>query len=70
MRIQTVRPPGSKNRHPVPRHDVGKTTRPELTLKHRANEHVKRQAKPARHGLTCDQSHSILGFASGWSWRD
>lgn len=44
MRIQTVRPPGSKNRHPVPRHDVGKTTRPELTLKHRANEHVKRQA--------------------------
>jgi DDE superfamily endonuclease len=29
------RPPGSKNRRPVPRHDVGKTTRRELTLKAR-----------------------------------
>jgi hypothetical protein len=29
------RPPGSKNRHPAPRHDVGKTTRRELTLKAR-----------------------------------
>jgi DDE superfamily endonuclease len=27
------RPPGSKNRRPAPRHDVGKTTRRELTLK-------------------------------------
>jgi hypothetical protein len=27
------RPPGSKNRHPAPRHDVGKTTRRERTLK-------------------------------------
>jgi hypothetical protein len=27
------RPPGSKNRHPARRHDVGKTTRRELTLK-------------------------------------
>ncbi len=27
------RPPGSKNRHPAPRHDVGKTTRRALTLK-------------------------------------
>jgi hypothetical protein len=26
------RPPGSKNRHPAPRHDVGKTTKRELTL--------------------------------------
>ena len=22
------------------------------------------------HGLACDQSHRILGFAPGWSWRD
>jgi DDE superfamily endonuclease len=29
------RPPGSKNRHPAPRYDVGKTTRRELTLKAR-----------------------------------
>jgi hypothetical protein len=29
------RPPGSKNRHPAPRHDVGKTTRRERTLKAR-----------------------------------
>jgi hypothetical protein len=29
------RPPGSKNRHPAPRHDVGKTTRRERTLKTR-----------------------------------
>jgi DDE superfamily endonuclease len=29
------RPPGSKNRRPAPRHDVGKTTRRELTLKGR-----------------------------------
>jgi DDE superfamily endonuclease len=29
------RPPGSKNRHPAPRHDVGKTTKRELTLKTR-----------------------------------
>ena len=29
------RPPGSKNRHPAPRHDVGKTTKRELTLKAR-----------------------------------
>ncbi len=29
------RPPGSKNRHPARRHDVGKTTRRELTLKAR-----------------------------------
>ena len=28
-------PPGSKNRHPAPRHDVGKTTKRELTLKAR-----------------------------------
>jgi hypothetical protein len=27
------RPPGSKNRHPAPRYDVGKTTKRELTLK-------------------------------------
>jgi hypothetical protein len=27
------RPPGSKNRHPAPRHNVGKTTRRERTLK-------------------------------------
>jgi hypothetical protein len=27
------RPPGSKNRHPTPRHDVGKTTKRDLTLK-------------------------------------
>jgi|tagenome__1003787_1003787.scaffolds.fasta_scaffold20831729_1 hypothetical protein len=27
------RPPGSKNRRPAPRHDVGKTTKRELTLK-------------------------------------
>jgi hypothetical protein len=27
------RPPGSKNRNPAPRHDVGKTTKRELTLK-------------------------------------
>jgi hypothetical protein len=27
------RPPGSKNRHPAPHHDVGKTTKRELTLK-------------------------------------
>ncbi len=33
------RPPGSKNRHPAPRHDVGKTTRRELTLKAR-REHA------------------------------
>ena len=26
------RPPGSKNRHPATRHDVGKTTRRDLTL--------------------------------------
>jgi hypothetical protein len=30
------RPPGSKNRHPAPRHDVGKTTRRERTLKARS----------------------------------
>jgi DDE superfamily endonuclease len=29
------RPPGSKNRRPAPRHDVGKTTRRELTLTER-----------------------------------
>jgi hypothetical protein len=29
------RPPGSKNRHMAPRHDVGKTTKRELTLKAR-----------------------------------
>jgi DDE superfamily endonuclease len=29
------RPPGSKNRHPAPRHDVGKTTKRKLTLKAR-----------------------------------
>jgi hypothetical protein len=29
------RPPGSKNRHPAPRHDVGKTTKRGLTLKAR-----------------------------------
>jgi hypothetical protein len=29
------RPPGSKNRRPAPRHDVGKTTKKELTLKTR-----------------------------------
>jgi hypothetical protein len=29
------RPPGSKNRRPAPRHDVGKTTKRELTLKAR-----------------------------------
>ncbi|MGH3184483.1 MAG: NF041680 family putative transposase, partial [Streptosporangiaceae bacterium] len=29
------RPPGSKNRHPAPRHDVGKTTKRDLTLKTR-----------------------------------
>ena len=29
------RPPGSKNRHPAPRHDVGKTIRRELSLKAR-----------------------------------
>jgi hypothetical protein len=29
------RPPGSKNRHPAPRHDVGKTTTRERTLKAR-----------------------------------
>jgi len=29
------RPPGSKNRHPAPRHDVGKTTKRDLTLKAR-----------------------------------
>ncbi len=29
------RPPGSKNRHPAPHHDVGKTTRRERTLKAR-----------------------------------
>jgi hypothetical protein len=29
------RPPGSKNRHPAPRCDVGKTTKRELTLKAR-----------------------------------
>ena len=29
------RPPGSKNRHLAPRHDVGKTTKRELTLKAR-----------------------------------
>jgi hypothetical protein len=27
------RPPGSKNRHPAPHHDVGKTTKRDLTLK-------------------------------------
>jgi len=30
------RPPGSKNRRPAPRHDVGKTTRRKLTLKARS----------------------------------
>ena len=29
------RPPGSKNRRPAPRHDVGKTMKRELTLKAR-----------------------------------
>jgi len=29
------RPPGSKNRHPIPRYDVGKTTKRERTLKAR-----------------------------------
>ena len=29
------RPPGSKNRRPAPRHDVGKTTKRDLTLKAR-----------------------------------
>jgi hypothetical protein len=29
------RPPGSKNRRPAPRHDVGKSTKRELTLKDR-----------------------------------
>ena len=29
------RPPGTKNRHPAPRYDVGKTARRELTLKAR-----------------------------------
>jgi hypothetical protein len=29
------RPPGSKNRHPAPHHDVGKTTKRDLTLKAR-----------------------------------
>jgi hypothetical protein len=29
------RPPGTKNRHPAPRHDVGKTTKRERTLKAR-----------------------------------
>ena len=31
-------PPGSKNRHPAPRHDVGKTTKRELTLKARREQ--------------------------------
>ena len=33
------RPPGSKNRRPAPRHDVGKTTKRDLTLKAR-REHA------------------------------
>jgi hypothetical protein len=32
------RPPGSKNRHPAPRHDVGKTTKREPTLKARREQ--------------------------------
>jgi hypothetical protein len=32
------RPPGSKNRHPAPRHDVGKTTKRERTLKARREQ--------------------------------
>jgi hypothetical protein len=32
------RPPGSKNRHPAPRYDVGKTTRRELSLKARREQ--------------------------------
>jgi len=32
------RPPGSKNRRPAPRHDVGKTTKRELTLKEKRKQ--------------------------------
>jgi hypothetical protein len=38
------RPPGSRNRRPAPRHDVGKTTKRELTLKAKRERTGKRQA--------------------------
>ena len=38
------RPPGSKNCHPAPRHDVGKRRRGSSRSRHDANEQVKRQA--------------------------
>jgi hypothetical protein len=39
------RPPGSKNRRPAARHDVGKTTKRDPTLKARRERAGKRQAK-------------------------
>jgi hypothetical protein len=41
------RPPGSKNRHPAPRYDVGKTTRRSAHSRAGANAQVKRQAEAA-----------------------
>src|SRR5215472_12009055 len=38
------RPPGSKNRRPAPRHDVGKQRKETARSKHDANERVKEQA--------------------------
>src|SRR6516225_4285146 len=37
------RPPGSRNRRPAPRYDVGKNSRRERSLKSKENEQVKRQ---------------------------
>jgi DDE superfamily endonuclease len=39
------RPPGSKNRHPAPRHDVGKPPDENARSRHAANTRVKEQAK-------------------------
>jgi hypothetical protein len=39
------RPPGSKNRHPAPRHDVGKTTKRNSPSRRTANAQVIRQAQ-------------------------
>lgn len=50
------RPPGSRNRRPAPRHDVGKPPEENPASRHRANTQVKEQAKapphPARHSTT------------------
>ena len=63
------RPPGSTNRRPAPRHDVGKTTKRELTLKARGgpNAQVKRQAKPGVPCLVRARLALAAACSPGWS---